>query len=60
LQYQTTPSPKLSNHPASKHHVLRKIPKIGGNTFEILKELGVDQKDVQKFFKDSKVASARL
>ena len=52
LQYQIAPAPKLSNHPHSKSGVLRKIPKIAGNTYEILKEFNIDSQLIQEFYKD--------
>lgn len=51
-QYQTAPSPKLSNHDFLDRKILRKkIPKIGENTYDVLKEFNVEAADINEFFK---------
>jgi len=60
LQYQTTPAPKLSNHKLSKSNVLRKVPKLGSNTYEILKEFNVDSQTISDFYKEMPLKFAKL
>lgn len=48
FQFQTAPAPKLSNH--YEKNFRKKIPKIGENTYEIMKEFNVDVADINEFF----------
>lgn len=48
FQFQTAPSPKLSNH--YDKNIRKRIPKIGENTYEIMKEFNVDVADINEFF----------
>ena len=60
LQFQTAPAPKLSNHQYTKRDVIRKIPKAGENTYEIMKGFNVDSQTIQDYYKEIRVRGAKL
>lgn len=60
LQFQIAPSPKLSKHNLTKRDILRKNAKLGGNTYEILKEFIADSVEIKEYYKDSQKNSSKL
>lgn len=59
FKYQIAPSPKFSSHPNFGEKI-KKIPRSGENTLEILSELQLEGKNIEEYYKSLSLEVPKL